>query len=257
MRLKLGRSITFILSLALLFSTGACLAKKIPLPKGTLFDGRVEGLIYGKTVEAVSPDQKTRQLIYFVPNGNIRQVRNQELEQGTWKITEKGRLCVQVEDQKKQCRILVPDAEGYRLYQVKKDGKHTHTMSFISFHTGDNLAKLTKGPILPRGTLGRKRVEKLFSGKTVESLTADKGRVSLTYYGPKGEVIQERKGQRRAGQWRVAKAGRICLQMENLKEKCRIIVKEGNVYKKYIVKKNGRHQHTVSYRSFTPGNQLQ
>ncbi len=106
MRHKLGRSISFILSLMLLASTGACLAKKIPLPDGTLYDRQVERLIYGQTVEAFSPDRKTRQLIYFVPNGNLRQVRNQRLEFGTWKVTSQGRLCMQVEGRGKKCRIL-------------------------------------------------------------------------------------------------------------------------------------------------------
>ena len=41
--------------------------------------------------------------------------------------------------------------------------------------------------------------------------------------------------------------------MEDLQEKCRIIVKEDGEFKKYIVKKNGQHQHSVSYRKFTPG----
>ena len=36
--------------------------------------------------------------------------------------------------------------------------------------------------------------------------------------------------------------------MENLPEKCRIIVKEGAEYKKYIVKKNGKHVHSVNGR---------
>jgi hypothetical protein len=44
--------------------------------------------------------------------------------------------------------------------------------------------------------------------------------------------------------------------METLGEKCRIIVKEGDEYKKYIVKKNGHHQHSVSYRNFAPGKQF-
>ncbi|PNU21785.1 hypothetical protein C2E25_00720 [Geothermobacter hydrogeniphilus] len=111
-------------------------------------------------------------------------------------------------------------------------------------------------PHLPVGTLNGEQIRLLFADKTVESITAVKHRVSLTYYAPNGDVRQLRKGIKRFGHWRVTKNGRMCLQMEGLREKCRIIVKENGTYKKYIVKKNGRHQHTVTYRSFKPGNPL-
>jgi hypothetical protein len=90
----------------------------------------------------------------------------------------------------------------------------------------------------------------------VESVTAKQGRTSLSYYSPEGKVEQLRNGVMRRGTWRVSNSARICLQMENLQEKCRIIVKEGNEYKKYIVKKNGDHQHSVSYRKFMQGKQF-
>jgi len=111
-------------------------------------------------------------------------------------------------------------------------------------------------PKLPEGTLDREQVKTLFADKTVESMTAVKHRVSLTYYAPNGDVRQLRKGIKRFGRWRITKNGRMCLQMEGLREKCRIIVNENGTYKKYIVKKNGQHQHSVTYRSFKFGNPL-
>ncbi len=107
---------------------------------------------------------------------------------------------------------------------------------------------------LPAGTLTAGQVLTLFSGKTVSSVTAVRKRVSLSYYDPGGEVRQSRKGTKRFGRWRVTEHGRICLQMEQLREKCRIIVMENGEYKKYIVKKNGNHQHTVTYPHFWDGN---
>jgi hypothetical protein len=109
---------------------------------------------------------------------------------------------------------------------------------------------------LPPGTLNAQEIEALFIGKTVESTTAVQGRVSLSYYDPNGEVRQLRLGEKRLGRWRISADGRICLQMEESREKCRIIVKEKGGYKKYIVKKNGDHQHTISYRAFKPGNPM-
>ena len=110
---------------------------------------------------------------------------------------------------------------------------------------------------LPAGTLNAEQLVELFSGKTVESVTAVRERVSLTYYAPNGNLLQSRKGLTRTGRWRVTDDARICLQMEDLPEKCRIIVNESGIYKKYIVKKSGQHQHSVTYRSFREGNLLE
>ncbi len=64
-----------------------------------------------------------------------------------------------------------------------------------------------------------------------------------------------RSGQKRLGHWRVNANGRICLQMEESEEKCRIIVKEADgSYQKYIVKKSGDHEASVGYRKFVDGN---
>lgn len=110
--------------------------------------------------------------------------------------------------------------------------------------------------VLPAGTLSSEEVLALFKDQTVYSVTAAQGRESVSYYDPNGEVRQMRNGVKRTGTWRVTKNGRICLQMEDLPEKCRIIVKEKGTYKKYIVKKNGEHQHSVSYPAFRDGNPL-
>ncbi len=110
---------------------------------------------------------------------------------------------------------------------------------------------------LPAGTLSAAEVTRLFSDKTVETRTVVKQRGSLTYYHPAGEVVQQRDGTTRRGFWRVRSDGRICLQMEELEEKCRIIVRGlGGGYRKYIVRKNGLHQPTVDYLGFVDGNQL-
>ena len=114
----------------------------------------------------------------------------------------------------------------------------------------------SKSSSLPSGTLSKKSITNLFSGKTVESMTARKGRVSLTYYGPNGRVEQLRNGMKRYGTWRVTNNNRMCLTFEGSQEQCRIIVKEGKVLKKYIVKKIGQHQHSVTYRQFLRGKQL-
>jgi len=110
--------------------------------------------------------------------------------------------------------------------------------------------------VLPAGTLNAAEVTALFSDKTVESVVVGSGRVSTTYYDPNGQVRQLQNGQQRVGTWQVREDGRMCLDMEDGGDKCRIIVKEGDTYRKYIVKLSGKHQHVIDYRSFRNGNPL-
>jgi len=107
----------------------------------------------------------------------------------------------------------------------------------------------------PEGTLGRAELIEMFHDHTVESVTLHKGRVSLSYYSPTGEVRQLREGKRRYGFWRVRDDGRICLRMEENAENCRIVVREKDgSLRKYVVKKDGNHQPVVGYRKFVEGN---
>lgn len=120
----------------------------------------------------------------------------------------------------------------------------------------DEQSRIEAGVSLPPGTLSSAEVFILFNNKTVSSITAVKQRESVSYYDPNGVIRQQRKGIKRTGQWRVTDNDRICLQMEDLPEKCRIVVKEDGSYKKYIVRKNGIHQHIISYTEFRMGNPL-
>lgn len=115
-------------------------------------------------------------------------------------------------------------------------------------------SKSRKAVVLPPGSLDAAEVTALFSGKTVRSVLDENGRVSLTYYNPNGELRQLRRGIKRSGSWQVRKDGRICLQFEGKKRRCRIIVKEGPAYSKYIVKRDGNHQRILTYTSFRSGN---
>jgi hypothetical protein len=116
-------------------------------------------------------------------------------------------------------------------------------------------AMLNPKPVpLPPGTLDAAAVEALFSGKSVESVIDKSGRVSLTYYNPNGELRQLQKGEKRSGTWNVRSDGRICLQFEGQDRQCRIIVLDGETYRKFIVKRDGNHEQILTYRLFRAGN---
>lgn len=114
--------------------------------------------------------------------------------------------------------------------------------------------KKTEAVQPPAGTLDAAAVTALFSGKTVESVLAKTGRISLTYYSPTGELQQLQEGKKRSGKWNVREDGRICLNFPGDDRQCRAIAKEGGVYRKYIVKKDGNHEPVVTYTSFRDGN---
>lgn len=227
-----------------------------PLPAGTQTAEELRSLFFYTTAEVDTVKPKDQIFVYFSPKGELTEAIDGYLRKGRWKVKKNGRLCTKFDKKSWSCRIVVKGDSGFQQYVVKKDGQHRHELTYRTFHPGNKIAELSPVPLLPQGTLNRKQLKKLFADKTVVSITAKKGRSSSTYYGADGSVTQLRNNQKRYGKWRVTKQGRICLQMEDLKEKCRIIVNEDGVFKKYIVKKNGRHSHSVSYRDFISGKQL-
>ncbi len=230
---------------------------EVPLLESIMTVKQLKAKFSGQTVVARSVDGKRQKMvIYFATNGKVELAEKGRLKYGKWKIRKDDRLCINLKDAKRDCRVIVKKGSEYRQYVVKLDGNHKHELTYVSFQKGKALERLSESPLLPPGTLDKREVVALFSGKTVESVTAKKGRVSHSYYDKDGRVEQLRGGDRRFGTWRVTQRGRICLQMEDMAVKCRIIVKEGDKYKKYIVRKNGRHQHSVSYRNFKDGKHL-
>lgn len=242
----------------LLASQGFSMAGSPPivLPDGALNASQIDEQFRGKTVLADVPVKGKHEVYYFADDGMVIEARDGLQKTGTWYVREDGRLCIDLKGEHKDCRMIIKEGDKYHQYAAKKDGNHRYEQTYYNFRQGEQLTVLSPEPILPVTTLKRDEVIDLFSDKTVESVTATQGRVSLSYYSPDGKVEQLRNGVKRTGTWRVTGSARMCLQMENLQEKCRIIVKEGDEYKKYIVKKNGNHQHSVSYRKFMEGKQF-
>ncbi len=233
-----------------------------PLPAEVLPDNEIlsaleiKQLISGKTVEMSFVTAKEKGFRYFSPVGAVTQLRNNWLESGNWKVNESNRLCFRIAEENWNCRILIKDKEGISQYIAKKDGNHLRELSYTFFYDGDQLLERAKLPSLPLEQLTRDSIIDLFADKTVESETVRKKRVSLTYYRPDGTLELVRNGRIHAGLWRVTGSGRMCLKIDDSQEKCRIIVREGSTFSKYIVKKNGQHQHSIRYRRFIPGKQL-
>ena len=254
--LKIGFSLSVIT--VLLFAHQYAMAEKpsVIMPDGALNAEQIKGQFTGKSTVAKVADKERAEVYYFAEDGSVIEARDGFQKTGKWYVRDDGRLCIDLKGEHRDCRLIIKEGNNYHQYAAKLDGNHRYEQTYSDFRDGNQLLKLSPKPLLPFGTLKKKQVVKLFSDQTVESVTASKSRVSHTYYAPDGAVEQVRNGTKRYGKWRVSSDARICLQMEDRREKCRIIVKEGDEYKKYIVKKNGHHQHSVSYRKFAPGKQF-
>jgi hypothetical protein len=240
--------------LATASSNAADISSNSAVPmKGALSASQIGPLFSGNTVLATVEGNNQEFVFFFGKDGQLIKVRDGFQEVGAWDVRDDGRLCTDLKSSGHDCRIIVKQSDQYLQFAVKLDGNHRYEMTYGVFQKGKHLASMSKDPLLPLGTLSKEELLALFSGQTVESVTAGKGRVSRTYYNPDGTLEQIQDGKIRSGKWRVRNDSRICLQMEDLDEKCRIVVKEDGDIKKYIVKKNGQHQHSVSYKKFTKG----
>jgi hypothetical protein len=103
--------------------------------------------------------------------------------------------------------------------------------------------------------LSAAEVTELFSGKTVEGINVSKGYSFKAYFDPNGTVRAKYAVGGRQGKWRVDKKGRKCIKWEDQpKEKCFVLVNEGEVYKEFKIKKDGRRKHVATFKKFTEGN---
>ena len=105
-------------------------------------------------------------------------------------------------------------------------------------------------------TLNSAQIQTLFINKTVESKNLNNDQISYTFYATDGQVIQQRDGEIRTGQWKINSNNKICLNMENTRFGCRYIVRKGAQYFKYRENKEGRPEPIIRYGSFVPGKKL-
>ena len=95
-------------------------------------------------------------------------------------------------------------------------------------------------------------VKALFSGKTVDYTIIRKGYAVSVYYAEDGSMRGMRGENKFGGSWHVSDKGELCIDYGK-GERCRHIVEEDGVYKKYK-EKDGKKIHVVTYSTFTDGN---
>ena len=108
------------------------------------------------------------------------------------------------------------------------------------------------------------KVTKLLSGKTIEGVNVEKGKLKpyKAYFNPDGTIQarhwygkKQSKWRKRKGKWWIDDKGRICVKWEDQdKKKCMVIEKEGEIYRQYRIKKDGSRKHVATFKKFTDGN---
>jgi hypothetical protein len=95
-------------------------------------------------------------------------------------------------------------------------------------------------------------VSALFSGKTVDYTIVMRDFTVSVYYAEDGAMRGMSRGKKMTGSWHVSDRGELCIDYgKGLR--CRHIVEEGGVYKKYK-EEDGKKIHVVTYDTFTDGN---
>ena len=178
------------------------------LPTGKFTANQITYLFSGKSVATEVEGVPQDVFYYFDQSGELLQLNDGQQAFGKWSVLNKGRLCIEMEGEKRDCRMIVKEDNQYNQYTVKTDNNHIYELTYVDFQDGNQLQARLEGPLLPVGTLNRDEVIQLFSGKTVESVTASQGRVSHTYYAPDGKIEQLREGSKRFGTWRVTDGSR-------------------------------------------------
>ena len=187
--LKIGFSLSVIT--VLLFAHQYAMAEKpsVIMPDGALNAEQIKGQFTGKSTVAKVADKELAEVYYFAEDGSVIEARDGFQKTGKWYVRDDGRLCIDLKGEHRDCRLIIKEGNNYHQYAAKLDGNHRYEQTYSDFRHGNQLPDLSTKPLLPLGTLKKKQVIKLFSGQTVESVTASKSRVSHTYYAPDGAVL--------------------------------------------------------------------
>jgi hypothetical protein len=108
------------------------------------------------------------------------------------------------------------------------------------------------GPSAAEKALTGDEVKALFSGKTVDYTIVRQGFSVSAYYAEDGSMRGLSRGKKMTGSWHVNDKNELCIEYGK-GDRCRHIVEEDGVYRKYK-EKDGKRVLVVTYHTFTEGN---
>ena len=80
--------------------------------------GEVRSLFKEKTVVSENINTGTLSISYYTKDGKVRQLRNDRVRTGTWRVQKNGQKCMQMQSRKESCRVVKLDTDNvYRKYK--------------------------------------------------------------------------------------------------------------------------------------------
>jgi len=102
--------------------------------------------------------------------------------------------------------------------------------------------------------LTEEELNALLSGKTVRGIYLDNNSPFTRYYDEDGEVRQRVEKETEEGTWFIDTQGRRCIVWSGKEKKCRVIMKDKELYKEFTIMNNNKPKAVVIYNKITEGN---
>ena len=96
-----------------------------------------KSLFSGNTVEALNINTGTASFTFYSDTGEARQERLWEYRQGSWRIDNKDRICLQFGSGKENCQVIGVRNGIYRKYQNKQSGALKPVVRYRQFLPGN------------------------------------------------------------------------------------------------------------------------
>ncbi|MFV1973613.1 MAG: DUF995 domain-containing protein [Thiohalobacterales bacterium] len=114
---------------AALGTNSLCAAEK------TLTGDEVKAQFSGKTVDYNHVTRGFRMSVFYEEDGSMRGMRDGNTMRGSWRVNDKGELCIEY-GEGDRCRHIVEKDGEYRKYK-EENGKKIHIVTYHTFTDGN------------------------------------------------------------------------------------------------------------------------
>jgi hypothetical protein len=213
----------------------------------------LNSLLSGKTLVGHNHVKDFGVKEFYSEDGRLVRIKNDGLIlTGKWWLNKKqNKVCIQFVEykpNKKFCHSVTRDKNN-EVIKLKGNGNiHTKYDQIID-------GNVTTYSFSER-QLNKNEMVELFSGKTAYEDVLSRGEKSVTYYNPDGNLhcIVDGKTEYH-GSWSI-ESGEFCVEFGESK-RCRLVVENNGVFKKYKLTDSGAKKHVVTFEDFRDGNAVE
>ena len=125
------------------------------------------------------------------------------------------------------------------------------TMAFLVIFV---MSPVAAESVVLEDVLDEDEVARLLTDKTITGTYLENNTPFTRYYSKDGTVRQSIEQEVEEGKWLVDKQGRRCVVWLGKEKRCRVIIKDNELYKEFTVQKKGKPKLTVIYNKVVGGN---